>query len=215
MAGFRFLGVALLGLLASSARASRREQAYTDVYFCGVINTVEDGDTLFIAIQAPQIPLPNGQAVPPNGEAGGIPLYKIRFRGVDTPEFHPVPDAEVPVLVQPWGEQARAFTAQFIGQEACIYPVDHSYNRIVASIYLMHPPQEWFDAGVDGDMSLALIRYGLGWWYANFTRDWAHYGRAQADAEAEHLNMWSGPERPQAPWDYRDSVRRSGAWPRR
>ncbi|MCX8072805.1 MAG: thermonuclease family protein [Candidatus Binatia bacterium] len=107
---------------------------------------------------------------------------RVRVAGVDAPE-----------LKQPYGRQARAFTAGLVLDKVVrIEPrtVD-SYDRIVARV--LTP---------DGkDLAEELLRNGLAWWYRHYARD-QRLASLEAEAKSQRRGLWADPD-PVPPWLYR------------
>ena len=117
--------------------------------------------------------------------------YKIRLDGIDAPE-----------RTQPYGQRARqslAALAQGRVASADCPKVDR-YGRAVCRVI------------IDGvDVGLEQIRRGYAWHYVKYAHeqraaDRERYARAESDARAAHIGLWSFSD-PIPPWDYRRAPR--------
>ncbi|GIW43492.1 MAG: hypothetical protein KatS3mg077_0774 [Candidatus Binatia bacterium] len=107
---------------------------------------------------------------------------RIRLAEVDAPE-----------LRQPYGREARAFTARLVIDKVVhIEPraVDR-YDRIVARVRT-----------ADGkNLCEELLRNGLAWWYRRYSND-RHLEALEAEAKRQKRGLWADPD-PVPPWLYR------------
>ncbi len=107
---------------------------------------------------------------------------RVRLAEVDAPE-----------LKQPYGRQARAFTARMVLDKVVrIEPrtID-DYDRVVARV---RTP--------DGkDLSEELVRNGLAWWYRRYSRD-RQLERLEEEARQQKRGLWADPD-PVPPWLFR------------
>jgi endonuclease YncB( thermonuclease family) len=112
----------------------------------------------------------------------------VRVFGIDCPERG-----------QPWGAQAKSFTAGLIGNAEVVVLVKDvdRYGRTVGDVVL-----------ADGrHLSHELLRAGLAWYYRRYDDD-PTLARLEAEARAARRGLWSEPH-PVAPWKYR-KARRAG-----
>lgn len=107
---------------------------------------------------------------------------RVRLAEVDCPE-----------LQQPYGRDARAFTARLVLDKVVrIEPktVDE-YDRAVARVRTS-----------DGkDLGEELLRQGLAWWYRRYSRD-VRLEALEAEAKRAKRGLWADPD-PVPPWLYR------------
>jgi endonuclease YncB( thermonuclease family) len=109
-------------------------------------------------------------------------LYTVRLHNVDCPESG-----------QPFGPEARAFTAErVLGQTVTVRveEVDR-YGRVLGEVLLP-----------DGkSLNRELIQSGMAWWYNKYSKDSA-LASLEAQAEAKGTGLWADPN-PTPPWEYR------------
>lgn len=114
--------------------------------------------------------------------------HKVRLAGIDAPE-----------KAQPFGQKSKQYLSDIVMGE--LVTVEWSkrdrYDRIVGKVLTT--------AGTDA--CLAQIKAGLAWWFRKYadeqsTEDQRVYERAEGDARAAQVGLWSEPE-PVAPWDWR------------
>ena len=106
---------------------------------------------------------------------------RIRLDGIDTPEMD-----------QAFGVQARTFTLSRVSGRQVIVTVHDvdRYGRFVARVQ------------IDGvDLSVVLVSEGLAWHYTRYSDD-AVLARAEAEARAKKIGLWSQ-RSPVPPWEYR------------
>lgn len=105
---------------------------------------------------------------------------KIRVRFADAPEHD-----------QPYGAEAKAFTAKFLGTGniVCI-PHGKSYDRVLADVIVNN-----------GSLGAALVTEGLAWVDTRYTKNKALIA-SQAQAKAAKKGLWAD-KAPIAPWDWR------------
>ena len=108
---------------------------------------------------------------------------EVRLQGIDCPEWG-----------QPWGQEAKRFTAGFVGKPVRLLPRDvDRRGRLVARVIL--PGGK--------DLGLLLLARGLAWWYARYAIDDRAYARAWWGAVRQGRGLW-GDDSPQVPpWDWR------------
>lgn len=142
-------------------------QVSTGAVITGTVAAVYDGDTF-------ELRGPDGR------------LMKVRFSGIDTPE-----------KTQPFGPQAREFTAgRALEKTVSVRVVDiDKYGRTVGMVSLS-----------DGtNLCAELLRAGLAWWYRQYSTDQA-FGELESAARASRQGLWAQAS-PEAPWDYRRRTR--------
>jgi endonuclease YncB( thermonuclease family) len=69
------------------------------------------------------------------------------------------------------------------------------------------PGCETSDCPLTHDTGLAQVKAGMAWWYRKYAReqtpeDQALYEKAEDDAKADSVGLWSEPD-PVAPWVWR------------
>ncbi len=113
---------------------------------------------------------------------------EVRLQGIDCPEWS-----------QPWGQEAKRFTAGFVGQSVRLIPRDvDRRGRVVARVVLSG----------GRDLGLMLLSRGLAWWYARYAIGDRAYARAWWKAVRKGRGLW-GDDSPQVPpWDWRHTHRR-------
>lgn len=107
---------------------------------------------------------------------------KIRLYGIDCPERD-----------QDFGSKARKFTSNMVFKKTVeVTPVDmDKYGRTVAKIY------------VNGKyLNEMLVAEGLAWWYKPYAEKERDLEKAEKDARAAKIGLWSHPN-PVAPWKFR------------
>jgi endonuclease YncB( thermonuclease family) len=120
--------------------------------------------------------------------------HKIRLAGIDAPEKG-----------QPFGQRARQALAECsAGKNVRVEGTKRDrYERLVGTVW------------VEGtDCNLRQLQLGMAWHYKKYvgeqSRSEAHaYAATERDARARLLGIWSS-RSPEAPWDYRTSVRERG-----
>ena len=115
--------------------------------------------------------------------------YRIRLDGIDAPE-----------RTQPYGQRARQSLAALahgrVASADC--PKVDRYGRAVCRVI------------IDGaDVGLEQIRRGYAWHYVKYAHeqraaDRERYARAESDARAAHIGLWSFSD---PIWDYRRAPR--------
>ena len=106
---------------------------------------------------------------------------RVRLEGIDCPERG-----------QDFGQRAKQFTSEMaFGKDAVVDVRDvDRYGRLVARLT------------VDGeDVSLALARAGLAWYYTKYSRD-PELAEAEMTAKSAQLGLWSH-SAPTPPWEFR------------
>lgn len=112
---------------------------------------------------------------------------KIRLAGIDAPE-----------IKQPFGIQSRdALRAAVLNKPVTVsWSKLDRYKRKVGKIYLHRVDQNW-----------RQVQAGLVWHYKAYqdeqsNRDRVRYARAESEARAARLGLWSD-DSPVAPWEFR------------
>lgn len=122
--------------------------------------------------------------------SSAAPREEIRIFGIDAPERS-----------QPWSRRSReALSQRVFGKVVRIEPVDRDrHGRMVARVY------------VDGvSLGAAQVREGHAWVYRRY--DDSKAGLAlEAEARAARRGLWSLPEPPVPPWEWRHGARAPGA----
>ena len=106
---------------------------------------------------------------------------KVRLAGIDAPESS-----------QDFGSRAKqALASKVFEREVRVGVTDQDrYGRAIGDIYL---EGRWINE--------ELVREGLAWHYTDYSDD-ARLARAEREARAEGIGVWSAGA-PTAPWDYR------------
>lgn len=115
--------------------------------------------------------------------------FKIRLAAVDAPELNQAP----------YGDSARIFAKVLLtGSPVLIdsQSVDR-YGRTLARVKVADTL----------DLSLALVKAGLAWWYVKYAPADSEIARAEREAKAARRGLWSTPA-PVPPWQYRKEHRR-------
>lgn len=117
--------------------------------------------------------------------------HKIRLAGIDAPEAR-----------QPYGQAARRSLSEMVEGHWVQVQYDKSdrYGRLVGKI-----------EREGRDVNLEQLRRGMAWHYKKYQNeqslsDRQTYAQAQQQAQSDQRGLWREPE-PQAPWDYRASLR--------
>lgn len=143
------------------------EQSPVSFDIVGRVVRVADGDTISVL-------------------DGNKNQYKIRFFGIDTPEYD-----------QPYGDAASKALAQQLANKTVgivVKDVDR-LGRTVGVVYL------------DGvNINVEMVKSGHAWWYQHYAGSSRALQMAQGHAQANHLGIWKTPE-PIAPWDWRRGKR--------
>ena len=117
---------------------------------------------------------------------GNKKQYKIRFYGIDTPEYD-----------QPHGDAASRALAQRLADKTVgivIKDVDR-LGRTVGVVYL------------DGvNVNVEMVRAGHARWYQHYAGANRTLQMAQGHAQANHLGIWQSAD-PIPPWDWRRGKR--------
>ena len=118
--------------------------------------------------------------------------YRVRLIGIDAPEKN-----------QPFGKVAKQILSDRIfNREVVVHTKGlDRYKRTLGKIVLN---------GVD--QNLALIREGVAWHYAQYSKsqfpgDAATYAEAERTARRNRIGLWRDPS-PIPPWDWRKSRKR-------
>jgi endonuclease YncB( thermonuclease family) len=117
---------------------------------------------------------------------GNKKQYKIRFYGIDTPEYD-----------QPHGDAAsKALTQRLADKTVGIVVMDvDRLGRTVGVVYL------------DGvNINVEMVKAGHAWWYQHFAGSSRALKMAQGQAQANHLGIWQMAD-PIPPWDWRRGKR--------
>lgn len=116
---------------------------------------------------------------------------RVRLSGIDAPE-----------KAQPFSQVSKRALSDLVFDRNVVVVGDKTdrYGRFVGKILV---------AGADAN--LQLVAAGLAWHFKRYEHeqpaaDRVAYARAEAQARAKSLGLWSQPNRV-APWDYRDAVR--------
>ena len=107
---------------------------------------------------------------------------RIRLYGIDCPEHD-----------QDFGNRARQFTSNKVfGKTVEVVPVDEDrYKRQVAKIY------------IEGKyLNQMIVAEGLAWWYKRYAPKDEDLRKAENDARASKIGLWSHPN-PIPPWKFR------------
>lgn len=118
----------------------------------------------------------------------GTRMVKVRVFGIDTPERG-----------QPFAARAKSFTAELVGNEHVVIEVKDvdRYERVVGTVVL-----------ADGrNLGYELVRAGLAWHYARYSRD-PELARLEQEARAARRGLWTD-ARPVPPWKFRSERRAS------
>lgn len=118
------------------------------------------------------------------------PREEIRIFGIDAPERN-----------QPWsGRSRKALSERVYGKVVRIEPTGRDrYDRIVARVYA--------DGVSVGD---AQLREGHAWVYRKYDDSEAPLA-LEAEARAARRGLWSLPEPPVPPWEWRSGTHEPGA----
>jgi endonuclease YncB( thermonuclease family) len=111
----------------------------------------------------------------------GSRQVKVRLYGVDAPESN-----------QAFGSVSKRFLSTLVFGKTVRVSVQTTdrYGRSVSRV------------GVEGaDVSLQIIRAGLGWYYKQYSKD-ASYAAAEAEARVAQRGLWADSS-PTAPWAFR------------
>ena len=112
--------------------------------------------------------------------------YKIRFYGIDTPEYD-----------QPHGDAASKALAQRLADKTVgvvVKDIDR-LGRTVGVVYL------------DGvNINVEMVKAGHAWWYQHYAGSSRALKMAQGHAQANHLGIWQTVD-PIPPWDWRRGKR--------
>jgi endonuclease YncB( thermonuclease family) len=122
--------------------------------------------------------------------SGASPSEDIRIFGIDAPERN-----------QPWSRRAReALSERAFGKVVRIEPVDRDrHGRTVARVY------------ADGvSVGEAQVREGHAWVYRKYDPSKPVLA-LEAEARAARRGLWSLPEPPVPPWEWRRGAREPGA----
>ncbi len=116
----------------------------------------------------------------------GSPV-EIRLAAIDCPEMD-----------QPWGEQAKQFTANLVlNKKISIWPIGvDRWGRVIAWVYIE-----------DIDLNKALLRAGLAWHDRRQSRE-SLLTALELEARAAKKGLWSDPERI-PPWEWRKGPNRN------
>ena len=112
----------------------------------------------------------------------GTEKLKVRLHCIDAPELSQ----------RPWGQESRAYLHRITPGTVTLRRVDTDrYGRIVGEVF-------------DGERSinLEMVRAGQAAVFARYCSARAYY-RAQHDARAAGLGIWSKPGEQQRPWAWR------------
>jgi endonuclease YncB( thermonuclease family) len=121
--------------------------------------------------------------------------YRARLSGIDAPERGQDHADQAGKALKTWtqGQWVRIEVLKF-----------DPYKRLVCKVLLEH-------SQYSGDVSLRLLEQGLAWHFKRYVKDQTQedqqlYARAEIQARAAHLGLWSGPQ-PLAPWSFREQQR--------
>ncbi len=107
---------------------------------------------------------------------------RIRLYGIDCPEHD-----------QDFGTRARQFTSDKVfGKTVEVVPIEKDrYERLVAKIY------------IDGKyLNQMIVAEGFAWWYKRYAPNDDDLRKAENDARAAKIGLWSHPN-PIPPWKFR------------
>jgi endonuclease YncB( thermonuclease family) len=117
---------------------------------------------------------------------GNKDQYKIRFYGIDTPEYD-----------QPHGGAASKALAQRLANKTVgvvVKDIDR-LGRTVGMVYL------------DGvNINVEMVKAGHAWWYQHYAESNRALKMAQGYAQSHHLGIWKTVD-PIPPWDWRRGKR--------
>ncbi len=118
----------------------------------------------------------------------GTQAETIRLYGIDCPEKK-----------QAFGTAAKKFTSDMIfGKTVTVNPVcKDRYGRTVANISYR-----------GADLSLALVKAGLAWWYVKYAPHDKKLEEAEIKARESKIGLWSEPS-PVPPWKFRKKPKKS------
>lgn len=116
--------------------------------------------------------------------------HKIRFMGIDAPERG-----------QAYGAKATEALREAIGNKPVVVKVsdkDH-YGRLIGRVIVEGKIlNEW------------LVANGWAWHYKKYSKD-AKLAELEIKAREARIGLWSDPNKPMAPWDYRSAKKQRQA----
>ena len=118
--------------------------------------------------------------------------FPVRLYGIDAPE-----------LAQPYGEESRERLASLVRRgHIDLEEVNRDqYGRRVGLLYRRRRGRQEL-------VNLAMLRFGMAYWYRRYGGVNLGFPEAEAHAAAHRLGVWQGRRRRQRPWDYRYRRRR-------
>lgn len=111
---------------------------------------------------------------------------KVRLFGIDAPESK-----------QPFGSRAKQeLSALVFGKDVRVVVANRDrYGRTIGRVFVGQI-----------DVSLAMVRAGMAWWYSDYAKKARDLQAAESDARQAKRGVWSEPE-PVAPWLFRRNAR--------
>lgn len=105
-----------------------------------------------------------------------------------------LPSVDAPELDQPFGLEAKRFTAKLVKGKVVILKTYEAGNPLYAEV--------WFDK--NRNLGRELIRAGLAW--PKIQDQFSEMGQMQSMAKAAKVGLWED-EDPIAPWEWRNGKR--------
>lgn len=158
--------------------------AAQDKEFTGKVHRVRDGDTIVVIDQDQH-------------------HNEVRLNGIDAPE-----KGSKTRPGQPFADRSReALNEKLQGQQVrIVWRKYDRYKRIVGTVYLG-----------EADMNLGQVQAGMAWVFTEYAKEIRDdlrpvYLGAEAQAKEQGLGLWRDGA-PEAPWAYRDRLKRAADTP--
>jgi micrococcal nuclease len=120
--------------------------------------------------------------------SAGSDRKRVRLFGVDCPEY-----------TQPFGKEARDFTAQLaLGKTVRLQVIEmDTHGRIVANVYL--PDGRYLNG--------EIVSAGYGWWFRKYAPTDRLLQKLEREAKTAKRGLWDGSVVPLEPWNFREQDR--------